>query len=153
MNPTLYEAIKHSPIQYGEPGATVLRLVLPTAASAPTVVDFARMPGTWIARVPGGTSANSVQVKVQLSGATAPVAGDLNLPAAGTSAAAVAPIDSVPADKEFTVDVDFERILPRSPTALLTDPKPQWTQYAFQWNGGAAGELILRKVRSSSADR
>lgn len=150
MIPALYEAIKHSPAQV-QP--LTLRIVLPTAASAPTVIDFKAMTGTWIARVPGGTSANSVQVMAQLSGSSAPSAGAMNLPAAGTAMTATAAIDSFPADKEFTIDVDFERIAVQSPTSKLTDPQPQWTQYAFQWNGGATSELILRRVQSSSANR
>ena len=148
----LYHAVQHSPAQTPDV-STTLRIVLPTAAAAPTVIDFKALTGTWIARVPGGTSANSVQVLIQLSGSAAPAAGDLNLPAAGTTIAASRQFDSFPADREFTIDVDFERIPLQSPTAKLTDPQPQWTQVAFQWNGGATGELILRRVRSASANR
>lgn len=150
MIPALYEAIKHSPAQI-QPA--VLRIVLPKASDTPTVIDFKAMTGTWIARVPGGTSANSVQVKAQLSGAAAPAAADMNLPSAGTAITATKPVDSFRADQEFTIDVDFERVPVQSPTAKLTDPQPQWTQYAFQWDGGAASELILRRVQSSSANR
>lgn len=152
MIPQLYQSIQHSPAQLPDASAT-LRIVLPAAAAAPTVIDFKAFTGTWIARVPGGTSANSVQVLAQLSGSAAPAAADLNLPAAGTSISAVRKFDSFPADREFTIDVDFERIPPQSPTAKLTDPQPQWTQYAFQWDGAAASELILRRVRSASSNR
>ncbi len=142
---TPYSAI---PILYLSPAGkdpTTLVIKLPKAANAPTIIDFKNQPGFWMARCPAGTAATNIQVQCQLSGTAALVAADLHLPSAGTDVLAVA-FDSYRADKEFLLDAMVEVVPVQSPSPKIYEQKPQWTQFAFQWDGADDSVLILRKV-------
>lgn len=125
-----------------------LIVVLPKASNAPTVIDFKDRVGAWVAWCPGATSADAISVLCMLSGKAAPAAADLNLPTPAASYKAVS-FDIFRGDELILLDAAVERVAPQPVQSKYSDPKPQWTQFAFQWNGAADSYLVLRRVTLS----
>ncbi len=142
LTPGSYLAVRACPTGQDQVSMTI---ILPKSANAPTVIDFKNMVGAWLAWCPAATAADTISVLCQQSGATPPIAADLNLPAPGTAAAAIA-FDAFRGDEMILIDAADERVPVQLVSNKIYEQKPQWTQFAFQWNGGADSYLVLRRV-------
>lgn len=142
LTPSSYSAVRHSPTGQGQ---TTMVIALPSAAGAPTVIDFRSFVGAWLCWCPEATAADTVQVRCQMAGDAVPTAASMNLPAPAGTYQAV-DLDVFRGDEQFLLDVQVERVQVQSPSTKIVPQLPQWTQFAFQWSGAADSYLVMRRV-------